>query len=511
MIAFVSATGLSLVSLVVSARPQEATAAPERGLRIHEEGAFPGYTLFTPLQSGSTYLIDMQGEVVHEWKTSYGPGASVYLLENGHLLRCTRVDDNPRFWGGGIGGRILELDWDGQVVWTYVLSDGEHSQHHDIDPMPDGNILVISWEYLSREEALARGRDADLAAEEGLWPDAIFEIEPVRPEGGKVVWEWHAKDHLIQDRDPELRDFGVVEDPERLDINGDRASPRPLSAEEQRRLAEQEEELRALGYIGGDPNAAQEAEEKGDAPRERRGDWLHTNSVDYDPVNELVILSSPHFDELWIIDHSTTTAEAATSRGGRRGKGGDLLWRWGDPRRYGAGSEADQRLFGQHDAQWIEPGLPGAGHVLVFNNGRGRPGTEYSSIEELTLPFDPARGFTREPGKPFGPSAPVWSYVAPEPADFYSFFISGCQRLPNGNTLICSGKQGRFFEVTREGRVVWEYLSPFGGEIPSSFGGAAPKPKEGAPPSPVEPVSAFRATRIPLDHPGLAGRNLGKN
>ncbi len=502
--------GSTLLLLLLG--PQEAPTTPQRGLRIHEDGAFPGYTLFAPLQTGSTFLIDMEGSVVHEWKTPYGPGASVYLLGNGHLLRCTRVDDNPRFWGGGIGGRVLELDWEGNVVWTYVLSDEEHSQHHDIEPLPNGNVLVIAWEYLSREETLRLGRDPDLVADEGLWPDAIFEVEPVRPEGGRILWEWHAKDHLIQDRDPGLPNFGSISDhPERLDVNGDRRTAPPPSEEERRKLAEQEEQLRALGYVGGDAEPEEEPMEKGDAPRERRGDWLHTNSVDYDPINDLVLMSTPHFDEIWIVDHSTTTAEAAAGRGGRRGKGGDLLWRWGNPRRFELGGEADQRLFGQHDAQWIEAGLPGEGHVLVFNNGSGRPEKEFSSADELALPFDPAHGFAREPGRSFGPTALAWTYSAPNPEDFYSFFISGCQRLPNGNTLICSGKQGRFFEVTKEGRIVWEYLNPFGGEIPASFGGAAPRrggPHDG--PSPVEPVSTFRATRIPLDHPALAGWKLEK-
>ena len=168
--------------------------------------------------------------------------------------------------------------------------------------------------------------------------------------------------------------------------------------------------------------------------------------------------------------------------------------------------------------------MPGAGHVTVFNNGRERPGGEYSSIEELVLPFDPARGFTREPGQAFGPAQPTWSYSDGE--RFFSFFISGCQRLPNGNTFICSGKQGRFFEVTSAKEIVWEFWNPYGGELEMSMGraargggpppgpppgGAPGAPPPGAPPgsgSPVEPTSCFRATRIAPDHPGLAALGL---
>jgi hypothetical protein len=231
---------------------------------------------------------------------------------------------------------------------------------------------------------------------------------------------------------------------------------------------------------------------------------MHTNSIDYDPATDLVLLSSPRLHEVFVIDHSTTTAEARGESGGRRGHGGALLWRWGNPGRYGAGTRDDQRLFGQHDAQWIPPGLPGAGHVLVFNNGQGRPVLEHSSIEELAMPFDPARGFLREPGQPFGPAQPAWRYAAPEPASFYSSFISGCQRLPNGNTLICSGAQGRLFEVTADGRIVWEYWNPHGGELPASFGKASTKP-----PPEVDAKAVFRATRIAQDDPRLAGKTLG--
>jgi len=481
--------------------------APARGLRVRADGAFEGCTLFAPIQSGSTYLIDMGGAVVHEWKTPYGPGASVYLLEDGNLLRCTRVDDNPRFWGGGIGGRILEIEPDGKVAWTFTFSDEEHCQHHDVKRLPNGNVLLIAWEYLSIEEALRRGRDADAVSPEGFWPDALFEVEPIRPAGGRIVWEWHSKDHLIQDRDPEKPDYGAIPGhPGRIDVNGDHRDTPALSEEELAKAAEREAELRALGYVGGN------APEENDAARskpERRGDWLHTNAVDYHPGLDLVLLSVPHFDEVWILDHSTTSAEAATSAGGRHGRGGDLLWRWGHPRRHGAGSDADRRLFRQHDAQWIRPGLPGAGHLLLFNNGLGRPEPAHSTVDELVLPLDAQRRFVHAAGRPFGPAAPAWSYAAPVREEFYSFFISGCQRLQNGNTLICSGKQGRFFEVDAAGTIVWEYWNPYGGELPSSFGGAAPKTAPGAGPIRViEPNSTFRCTRIASDHPGLVRLGL---
>ena len=339
-------------------------------------------------------------------------------------------------------------------------------QHHDIEPLPNGNVLLIAWEYRSREDAVAAGRDPEHLGDKGFWPDFVVEIEPVLPDGGKVVWEWHAWDHLIQDFDDSKANFGdVTARPERIDVNGDHRDVPPMSAEERERLEELEQEMRALGYTGDDDEEEEEAEgEEPGGGRGRRvpGDWLHTNGIDYHSGLDLIVLSARRFHEVWIIDHSTTTAEAAGSRGGRQGRGGDLLYRWGNPRTYGRGTDADRRLFGQHDATFVEGPTPGVPHVLVFNNGEGRPGGNFSSVDEIALPFDPERGFPFRPDGAFEPQEPAWSYVAPKKESFFSSFISGAQRLPDGNTLICSGAPGRLFEVTREKEIVWDYLNPFG-------------------------------------------------
>jgi hypothetical protein len=212
---------------------------------------------------------------------------------------------------------------------------------------------------------------------------------------------------------------------------------------------------------------------------------LHTNAVAYHPGLDLILLSSPELSEIFVIDHSTTSAEAATSSGGRYGRGGELLWRWGNPRMHGVGDESDRRLFYQHDPTWL--GTADDLRVLVFDNGGGRPdGSGWSEVLELRLPFDAERGFTRA----FGDAEPVWSYSDPE--RFFSAFVSGAQRLPNGNTLICSGAGGRIFEVTRAGEIVWDYANPFGGDVtPPEHAGKAP------------PLALFRATRLARDHPGV--------
>lgn len=475
----------------------QADPARPSGVTVNTEGAFPGYTLYSPLLSKTVYLIDMEGKIVHEWQTEHAPGNSVYLKDNGNLVRCVRVEDNPVFHGGGIGGRVQEFTWDGELVWDYTFSTEEQMSHHDIELLPNGNVLFIVWEKLFEEDARALGRDPAALASQGLWPDGVVEIEPVLPSGGRIVWEWHAWDHLIQDFDEEKAYFDSIPDhPGRIDINADHRDQPPITQAEREAAAELEEQMRALGYVGG------EDDEEDDQPtglKRRSSDWLHTNSIDYHPELDLIVLSTPRLNEMWIIDHSTTTEEAASEFGGRWGKGGALLYRWGNPRTYGAGDRPQQKLFAQHDAQWVEAGHPGTGNILVFNNGGGRPGGNFSSVNEIVPPFDPERGFVRQAGQAFGPKEPIWSYSDPENERFYAAFISGCQRLPNGNTLICSGPQGRLFEVTPEKEIVWEYWNPHGGEVEPSFGRAGGGGGGGVP-----PVALFRGTRLSSDHPGLS-------
>jgi hypothetical protein len=447
-----------------------------RGLVLDGDGASPGFVLFSPLLSTTTYLVDRKGRVVHTWESDRAPGASVYLLDNGHLLRCSRERDTPIFQAGGEGGRIQEFSWEGELVWDYVLADPLRVQHHDIEPLPNGNVLAIVWERVNQREAVRMGRAPELVPQGGLFLDAVFEIEPMPPKDGRIVWEWHTRDHLIQERDPEGVNYGVVADhPEKIDINGDHRPTRFTEEIVQR--------LRAMGYIGGDPS-----------PDDLRADLLHTNAIDYNPGLDQILLSTPRFNEIWIIDHATTIREASGHAGGRAGKGGDLLYRWGNPQVYGRGSAKDQLLFAHHDGRWIPPGFPGEGNILIFNNGWGRPGDDYSSVVEIEPPIAGNGTYTTSPRSPFGPARAGWMYTAPLRRSFSADFISGAHRLATGNTLICSGPAGRFFEVTAEGAIVWEYLNPYRGTAPNPAGDP--------------PYSVFRATFVPADHPALVGRGL---
>ena len=134
--------------------------------------------------------------------------------------------------------------------------------------------------------------------------------------------------------------------------------------------------------------------------------------------------------------------------------------------------------------------------MLVFNNGVGGagPGSRpWSSVDELALPYAPGRGFARAEAAAFGPAGLAWSYAAPERESFFAPFVSGAQRLPNGNTLIASGVEGRLFEVSPAGELLWDYRNPFGAEADPGGGRG-----------PVAPGGLFRATRLPADHPGIA-------
>ncbi|HJM58668.1 MAG TPA: aryl-sulfate sulfotransferase [Planctomycetota bacterium] len=457
----------------VEAQPEE--PASPRGLIQASEGAVDGFTLIAPLRSTTTWLVNMQGEEVHRWESKYTAGNSAYLLEDGSLLRCGKDTEPSSFHGGGQGGIVERFSWEGELLWTLDMSSEDHLHHHDIEPLPNGNILVIAWESRTAAEAIAAGREPQSveATEEDeeftLWPDMVLEIEPTLPVGGKTVWAWHAWDHLIQDYDDQAPHFGVIsEHPERIDVNAG-LPEREETATERRRREELEAEMRALGYLG------EEEEEEGDdsgaaQPRGRRAssDWLHTNGIDYHAETDLIAISIRTLSEVWIIDHSTTTAEAAGTEGGRYGHGGDLLYRWGNPKHYGRGRHRDRTLFGQHDPRLVT-GSDGSLRLTVFNNGEGRSKEPYSSVDEILLPFEEG-GFQLSPTEAFGPQGPVWSYSAEDKTSFFSSFISGAHRLPGGNTLICSGAQSRIFEVTPEGEVVWDYLNPYGDAGPEGPG-----------------------------------------
>ena len=464
-------SGLLLVMVCLTAfggQPDPKQSAekskPKLGLQINEASACKGYTLLAPISSTSTFLIDMEGKVVHTWKTDCHPGQSAYLLDNGHLLRTGLIKD-PFFFGGGVGGRIQEFTWDGELVWDYACASDTLLHHHDVARLPNGNILINAWEKKSSKDAIAAGRRQETVADTFLLSACIQEVQPTGKTTGKVVWEWHAWDHLIQEFDPKKANHGDVgAHPELIDLNFGSGALAAMIAK-----PDELEKLRAIGYVGG-------AGRKGQRPQ---ADWLHINAIAYNAELDQIMVTIHEFSEFWIIDHGTTKAETASHAGGKRGKGGDLLYRWGNPSAYRAGSIKDQKLFGPHNSHWIARGLPGETHIIVFNNGMRRTGGAYSTVEELVLPLEANGQYALSPGKPYGPDKPEWTYVAPKRTDFFASFISGAERLPNGNTLICSGPNGTVFEVTPKNATVWKFINPSKTEAPP--GGRRGGPPPGGP------------------------------
>jgi hypothetical protein len=460
-----------------------ATSQP-RGLMVNEPAAAPGYVLFSQLTSRSMWLIDQEGQVVHQWTNDRKNGAG-YLQDNGDLLRAACIAEPPNFKAGGVCGYLQRISWDGELLWEWKMGDDQRILHHDIEPLPNGNILAIAWELKTREEAIAAGRDPKAIPEQGLWADWVLEIEPIPPNDGRIVWQWHVWDHLVQYLDEDAPNYGdPARHPRRLDLQADLG----------RHETDEEElaQLKALGYVPDDATV-----------EDIQSDFLHMNGIDYNAELDQIAVSLPEIGEVWIIDHSTTTEEARGSSGGRQGHGGDLLYRWGNPRTYGRGTEADQQLFYQHQVEWVPEGYPGAGNLTIFNNGGGRPDGEWSSVLEITPPVLAAGSYEWPADTALAPAAPTWvyppnSWSAEQKGEFFAPFISGVHRLENGNTFLCQGPQGRFIEVTPEGQVVWEYHNTFN------------EGTQGWEPPGTEDLyyAAFRAQKISPDHPGLKGRDL---
>jgi hypothetical protein len=399
----------------------------------------PGYVLVEPGFIKQSYLINNEKEVVATLAADYRIGFSK-ILTNGHYLVSSSVR-NEVFDAGGYRGCLEEYAADGSLVWRLNLSSENYIYHHDMLKLENGNVLAVVWERVSTEEAISLGRDPEKVAENGnFWYDGVIEVNPYTAE---VVWEWSTRHHLVQDVAPGKPNYGVVADhPELLDIN------------------------------------AFQLNREGDIS----DDWTHVNAIDYNPDLDQIVLSSQTLSEIWIIDHSTTPLESAGHSGGRYGKGGDFLYRWGNPARYGRGGPEERTLFRQHNAHWIGRGLPGEGNILIFNNGEGesRP---YSTVVEISPQMNADGSYLQEDGKPYGPEKPVWEYDPEPPERFFSHFISGTQRLANGNTLVNQGAGAKLREVTESGEIVWEYQYTSDIEAPHMF---------------------FRAMRFAPDHPGIA-------
>ncbi len=312
--------------------------------------ACPGYTLYAPLSgSGQVYLLDINGEVAHQWQMPHPPGLYGYLLPNGNLFYGGKVRDDggwdifeamKRFKGGA----MLEVDWDGNIVWEH--RDSHH--HHDARRTESGGCLYMTVERMDDARAARISGGQPGTDEGGMYADVLVEVDAA----GNRIWEWHAAEHL---------------DPERHIITFN----------------------------------------------DLRDEWSHGNTVVPLP-DDRVMFSFRNISTVGIIDKAS----------------GEITWQIGD-----------DVLAQQHD-----PSLLDNGNVLIYDNG--------SHSRHNPLPA--SRVIEVDPST----NEIVWEYRDNPPFNFFSAYISGARRLPNGNTLITEGHFGRIFQVTPEGDVVWEYINP---------------------------------------------------
>lgn len=409
---------------VAMAAPPKTAPAPKPAAESPAPGA--EYTLLAPVGGTKTFLTDGNGRTVKTWEGKDRVTGTAYLLPSGNLLRTVspaKGEVRTPFEGAGVnGGIIQEVSPRGRIVWEYSYISKDVRQHHDIAPLPGGNVLILAWELKRGSQLDAAGASVRNHPDGRIWAEHIVEVRKSGPRSGQIVWQWHAWDHLVQNTDSGAPDYASpVRLPRRMDVN----------------------------YNPG-----------------RTPDWLHADAMDYNPALDQIALCLRNTGEVWIIDHSTSTEQAASSSGGLMHRGGDILFRWGNSAAYGAAGRIT--LQKPRDARWGAHGRPGQETLLIAN------GTNQATGQATLIEIQPQYYFK---GTTLS-ARTIWSYEGSSGAPIPGGSLSGAGRLPGGNTLVCDGPGGRVFEVTPGGETVRE---------------------QSAPATPL-----YRARRIPSDHPGLA-------
>lgn len=407
--------------------PDSSSNAADGYLLIHETSNH------NDVQMGRhTYLVDKRGVVVHNWHNKrYSPEtSSAKLLANGLLLRTVGNNDwiyREQYPLGAHG--VLELvDWDGETLWQYKLDmPGRNVLHHDFELIPNGNILVTAYVGFTVEEAAEIGFDPQLANGDIVWFESLIELViDIEKQSAKIAWQWNSWDHIIQDEFPDKPNYGKIsENPGRIDVNATALKTLPFNS----------------------------------------GEVHHINSISYNEALDQILISSAATGEVWVVDHSTTRAEAATGKGGRANQGGRLLYRWGNPAMIGD-ADTPRSLFWQQDAKWLKTAKDESPKILLFNSGLRRTADGkydenqeylgiyegYSDILEMALPLT-------ESGNYMLSSAPetVWNWNADNTESFYALFAGGVSRLDNGHTLLVQSHTKRIIEITPEGERLLDF------------------------------------------------------
>ncbi len=318
---------------------------PNGLIHYNPQLAFRGYTLFTANQT-KAYLMDMQGQFVHQWEHNRGI-TNAKLLPNGNLIAMAMPSEEVQGQRGlnGQAAACYELDWDGNLIW-------EHNDpwiHHDYHRLPNGNTLIIKWEQLpkSKVKQIKGGYEAEDDDPSTMLGDVVLEVNAK----SEVLRKWRSWDHLDPKKD-------VI------------------------------------------------------CPLDDRREWTHANSISISPKGN------------WVISFRriSTVIQVAP-------RSGKIRWRFND-----------ESVRHQHDVNFTREGT-----ITVFDNGVHRKGIEYSRAIEIDARTKKI----------------LWEYADDPPFTMYTL-MGGCvERQPNGNTLITETAKGHLLEVTRDKKVVWEYINPF--------------------------------------------------
>ena len=396
--------------LMYTLAPIRAQSVYPTGTTIYEPArAWNGYTVLSPLQTQAVLVIDMNGNVVKRWEgLNNSAGGPARVLPGGILISASgaRPPNQESL-------ELVQQDFDGKVIWQFShneqIKTREGStiwsarQHHDWqrESLPAGYYSPESAPVVEGTSTLIlthtnrlQPRVADVMLED----DRLVEVSWK----GDVLWEWVASDHIDE-----------------------------------------------LGFA---PDARKSIKAAQSFNKARGSfDWLHINSAHYVGPNRWFDQGDMRFAPNNVIISSREASLLAVV-----GRDGKIVWRLGPDFSESKELRAIRQIIGQHHAHIIPKGLPGAGNLLVFDNG-GSSGYGFAS----PIAPDGVGAFARSTSRvvEINPVTLelVWSYTNPR---FFSTNISSAQRLPNGNTLITAGAGGRMFEVTTQGAIVWEYMYP---------------------------------------------------
>ncbi len=368
-----------------------------------------GLTLYSNSGSQIAYLIDTNSTVVKTWNfTGGGTGYSTHLAPGGDLYRT--VTTTNVLSGGGMTGKIQKWSYSGTLLWDYTYSSSTYCMHHDHCVMPNGNVLIISYDVKSAATVTAAGGTNNIT----IWAEKILELQPTGLNTANIVWQWNVWDHLVQNVNSSLANYqtSIVNNPQLLNIN----------------------------------YALQK-------------DWMHMNGIDYNPILDQIVVSSHNLNEWYVIDHSTTTAQAAGHTGGNGGKGGDFLYRWGNPFAYQGGSSSVLNVT--HDAHWIPEGSPNAGYLAGINNKGIIAPTSQTTVDRISPPRSDYN-YTITIGSPFTPASYTSRHVSPS----YTSNMGSSDQFPNGNQMVCLATSGYIYEVDPSNTVIWSKST--GGTTPQA-------------------------------------------